>query len=105
MNNNEIFLENNVCLSFQNQRLSPVMMNSMANSSSGFPNIGGSNRPSSPPVLGVPNANNPTGNPQVIYKPNTQEVVYKQNIMVRWLQPPTPPPPAPIIIRGKLDML
>ena len=40
-------------------------------------------------------------NPQVVYKPNNQEVVYKQNIMVRWLQPPTPPPPAPIIIRGK----
>ncbi|CAF1013342.1 unnamed protein product [Didymodactylos carnosus] len=40
-----------------------------------------------------------SGTPQVIYRPNNQEVVYKQNIMVRWLQPPTPPPPAPIIIR------
>ena len=63
-------------------------------------------RPPSPPILGIPEANNAQhlpidhSNPQVIYKPNNQEVVYKQNIMVRWLQPPTPPPPAPIIIRG-----
>jgi hypothetical protein len=64
-------------------------------------------RPPSPPILGISGTNSAhdlssTGgnNPQVIYKPNNQEVVYKQNIMVRWLQPPTPPPPAPIIIRG-----
>lgn len=64
-------------------------------------------RPPSPPVFGVPDMSdiqrgslNDT-KPQVVYKPNNQEVVYKQNIMVRWLQPPTPPPPAPIIIRGK----
>ena len=63
-------------------------------------------RPPSPPILGFSDMNNPqnvplgNANPKVIYKPNNQEVVYKQNIMVRWLQPPTPPPPAPIIIRG-----
>jgi hypothetical protein len=67
-------------------------------------------RPPSPPILGISSTssaqNLPLGlnNPQVIYKPNNQEIVYKQNIMVRWLQPPTPPPPAPIIIRGKFDM-
>jgi hypothetical protein len=67
-------------------------------------------RPPSPPILGVSNTNNlqnlplSNTNPQVIYKPNNQEVVYKQNIMVRWLQPPTPPPPAPIIIRGKFSI-
>jgi hypothetical protein len=77
------------------------MMNNTANSSGGFPIIGGLTRPVSSPVQGFSNANNPNTNPQVIYKPNNQEVVYKQNIMVRWLQPPTPPPPAPIIIRGK----
>jgi hypothetical protein len=61
-------------------------------------------RPPSPPIIGIPNGSN-INNPQVIYKPNNQEVVYKQNIMVRWLQPPTPPPPAPIIIRGKFSMI
>lgn len=86
------------------------MMNNSANSSSGYPITGRSTpqqfRPPSPPILGLSGANDrqnlPLGNanPQVIYKPNNQEVVYKQNIMVRWLQPPTPPPPAPIIIRG-----
>ena len=63
-------------------------------------------QPPSPPVLGVSNPyaiqnlSLTNENPQVIYKQSNQEVVYKQNIMVRWLQPPTPPPPAPIIIRG-----
>ena len=67
-------------------------------------------RPPSPPILGisdthmVQNSALSNGNPQIIYKPNNQEVVYKQNIMVRWLQPPTPPPPAPIIIRGALQV-
>ncbi len=36
-------------------------------------------------------------NPIVIKKQNNEEVVYKQNVYIRWLQPPTPPPPAPII--------
>jgi hypothetical protein len=68
-------------------------------------------RPPSPPILGIRDAGNIQNssvgntNPQVIYKPNNQEIVYKQNIMVRWLQPPTPPPPAPIIIRGKFSMI
>ena len=67
-----------------------------------------SGRPPSPPVFGLNDrgslSNIPlnTGEPQVIYKQSNQEVVYKQNIMVRWLQPPTPPPPAPIIIRGQI---
>lgn len=87
------------------------MMNDGINSSNSVQFLGRTSspsmRPPSPPILGLNNANNnqnlqlANANPQVIYKPNNQEVVYKQNIMVRWLQPPTPPPPAPIIIRGK----
>ena len=94
----------------QNHRTTPNMMNNSANSSNGFPIMGRSTpqhiRPPSPPILGLSDTNNShnvslgNANPKVIYKPNNQEVVYKQNIMVRWLQPPTPPPPAPIIIRG-----
>ena len=63
--------------------------------------------PSSPPIiggsgLGLTHSLSMGNNlpPQVIYKPNNQQITYKQNIMVRWLKPPTPPPPAPIIIRG-----
>ncbi|UJR13323.1 hypothetical protein I4U23_000341 [Adineta vaga] len=40
--------------------------------------------------------------PQIIRKtvdPNHQTIVYKQQIAVRYLCPPTPPPPAPLIIR------
>jgi hypothetical protein len=41
-------------------------------------------------------------NPPVkVVKPSTQNVVYKKEIRIRYLQPPTPPPPAPIIIREK----
>ena len=37
-----------------------------------------------------------------IIKPNNQKsVIYKQQVNIRYLQPPTPPPPAPIIIREK----
>ncbi len=39
--------------------------------------------------------------PVKVVKPNTQNVVYKKEIRIRYLQPPTPPPPAPIIIREK----
>ncbi len=41
--------------------------------------------------------------PQIIHKPNNQEITYRQNVMVRWLKPPTPPPSAPIIIRGRFN--
>ncbi|CAF0814459.1 unnamed protein product [Adineta ricciae] len=41
-------------------------------------------------------------NPPIkVVKPNSQNVCYKKEIRVRYLQPPTPPPPAPIIIREK----
>ena len=74
--------------------------------------IGGSTpfltRPSSPHIFGISDAglgqNFALGNtlpPQVIYKQNNQEINYKQNVIIRWLRPPTPPPLAPIIIRGK----
>ena len=36
-----------------------------------------------------------------IVKPNSQNIIYKQQVNIRYLQPPTPPPPAPIIIREK----
>ena len=43
-------------------------------------------------------------NPPVkVLKPSTQNVVYRKEIRIRYLQPPTPPPPAPIIIREKHD--
>ncbi|UJR22797.1 hypothetical protein I4U23_025828 [Adineta vaga] len=45
---------------------------------------------------------NSLDNPPVkVVKPNSQNVVYKKEIRIRYLQPPTPPPPAPIIIREK----
>jgi hypothetical protein len=40
-------------------------------------------------------------NPVRILKPNNQNLVYKQQVNIRYLQPPTPPPAAPIIIREK----
>ena len=39
--------------------------------------------------------------PVKVVKPSTQNVVYRKEIRIRYLQPPTPPPPAPIIIREK----
>ncbi|CAF1148591.1 unnamed protein product [Didymodactylos carnosus] len=39
-------------------------------------------------------------NPNIIYKKNPNHVTYQQNIGVRYLVPPTPPPPGPIVIRG-----
>ena len=41
-------------------------------------------------------------NPIVIKKKNDENIVYKQNVFIRWLQPPTPPPPAPIISKCSL---
>ena len=35
--------------------------------------------------------------PIIIKKKNEEKLIYKQNVYIRWLQPPTPPPPAPII--------
>jgi len=39
-------------------------------------------------------------NPEIITKPNPDPITYNQNISVRYLVPPTPPPPGPLIIRG-----
>ena len=39
--------------------------------------------------------------PVKVVKPSTQNVVYRKEIRIRYLQPPTPAPPAPIIIREK----
>jgi hypothetical protein len=39
-------------------------------------------------------------NPEIITKPNPDPITYKQNVSVRYLIPPTPPPPGPLIIRG-----
>ncbi|CAF1362034.1 unnamed protein product [Rotaria sordida] len=38
-------------------------------------------------------------NPQMITKPNPDQVTYQQNVSIRYLVPPTPPPPGPLIIR------
>ena len=43
------------------------------------------------------NAVNNDPNPIVIRRKNEENIEYKQNVFIRWLQPPTPPPPAPII--------
>jgi hypothetical protein len=40
-------------------------------------------------------------NPEIITKPNPDQITYKQNVSVRYLVPPTPPPPGPLIIRGR----
>jgi hypothetical protein len=39
-------------------------------------------------------------NPEIITKTNPNQVTYQQNVSVRYLVPPTPPPPGPLIIRG-----
>lgn len=39
--------------------------------------------------------------PVKVVKPNSEELCYRKEIRIRYLQPPTPPPPAPIIIREK----
>ncbi|KAL7668537.1 hypothetical protein ACOME3_009235 [Neoechinorhynchus agilis] len=40
-------------------------------------------------------------NPVVISKKSLQNVVFKQPISIRYLKPPTPPPPGPIVIRER----
>ncbi|CAF0825887.1 unnamed protein product [Adineta ricciae] len=39
-------------------------------------------------------------NPEIVTQPNPEQpITYEQNISVRYLVPPTPPPPGPLIIR------
>jgi hypothetical protein len=38
-------------------------------------------------------------NPEIIYRDNPDDIVYTQRVGVRYLKPPTPPPPGPILIR------
>jgi len=40
-------------------------------------------------------------NPEIIYRDNPNKLVYVQKVGVRYLKPPTPPPPGPIIIRER----
>ncbi|CAF0833651.1 unnamed protein product [Rotaria sp. Silwood1] len=49
-------------------------------------------------IQNYPDLNNDP-NPQMIRKPNSDEITYQQNVSVRYLVPPTPPPPGPLIIR------
>jgi hypothetical protein len=96
---------------FQTPQHFPVMSTMLPSGNTGqfiSGSTSGFMRPPSPPILGIPNAgyahslsSGHTFPPQVIYKPNNQEINYKQNIMIRWLKPPTPPPRPPIIIRGR----
>jgi hypothetical protein len=46
-----------------------------------------------------PNVNN-NSNPEIIKVTNPDQRIYKQQIGVRYLIPPTPPMPGPLIIRG-----
>ncbi|CAF1524615.1 unnamed protein product [Rotaria sp. Silwood1] len=92
------------------QQYLPVVSTMLTSDGSTHQFLGGSvpmsTRPPSPPIIGIPHVefaqNLPSGHnlpPKVVHMPNNQEVTYKQNIIIRWLKPPTPPPPAPIIIR------
>lgn len=38
--------------------------------------------------------------PEIVEQPNDNEVLYKQPVSIRFLVPPTPPPPGPLIFRG-----
>jgi len=38
-------------------------------------------------------------NPEIIYHDNPDNIIYTQKVGVRYLKPPTPPPPGPILIR------
>lgn len=67
-------------------------------SSSNFGKLGS---PNSKLLVESNSAINQDADPIIISKPNSQNVVYKQQVNIRYLQPPTPPPPAPIIIREK----
>jgi hypothetical protein len=40
--------------------------------------------------------------PEIISEPNPDQITHKQNVSIRYLVPPTPPPPGPLIIRGEL---
>ena len=37
--------------------------------------------------------------PEHIRRPNPDRIQYRQDVAIRYLQPPTPPPPGPIIVR------
>ncbi|CAF2667861.1 unnamed protein product [Rotaria sp. Silwood2] len=51
----------------------------------------------------LPNLNqypiNQDPNPEYIRRPNNEHVIYRKDIAIRYLQPPTPPPPGPIVVR------
>ena len=38
-------------------------------------------------------------NPEHIRRHNNDRITYQQDVAIRYLQPPTPPPPAPVIVR------
>ena len=42
---------------------------------------------------------NQDSNPEQIRRHNNDRVTYQQDVAIRYLQPPTPPPPAPVIVR------
>lgn len=42
---------------------------------------------------------NQDSNPEHIHRHNNDRITYRQDVAIRYLQPPTPPPPGPVIIR------
>ena len=40
--------------------------------------------------------------PEIFSEPNPDQINQKQNVSIRYLVPPTPPPPGPLIIRGEI---
>ncbi len=45
---------------------------------------------------------NVDANPELVVRPNTQRLTYKQDIAVRYLKPNTPPPPGVIFFLFKI---
>jgi hypothetical protein len=44
-------------------------------------------------------------NPEIIRKKSEKPIVYNQEIAIRYLRPPTPPPPGPLIIREEKGII
>ncbi|CAF0801404.1 unnamed protein product [Didymodactylos carnosus] len=58
--------------------------------------------PSEEQIRSVPVEHHPLNfdpDPEIVYKDNPERIVYVQKVGVKYLQPPTPPPPGPLIIK------
>ena len=62
-----------------------------------YHNVSASNETRNDSVSRIPLNYDPS--PEIIYRDNPDKVVYVQKVGVRYLKPPTPPPPGPLVIR------